>query len=222
MECRYCKGLCVKKGFSGKRQRYRCKKCFRYQQSTYVYSTSCDRDLMNKLNNEGVSVSGMSRLLGISKASVCRRLAENLELIVVPVVCEQHEVYEIDELFTYVGRKDRENYCCVITAMNQRTRQVIAYAVGKRTNEMIKPVVDTILSLQPKKIITDGCSNYASLVPKKLHCVCKSFMFRIERFHLTLRTRLRRLERDTICISRSFRLLDASLRTFVFKDRKLI
>jgi len=214
MKCRYCQGLCVKKGCAGKRQRYRCKSCNRYQQSNYVYALDFDRQLMNKLNNEGVSVSGMGRILGISKTSVCRKLMENARLPL-PAIQEENQVYEIDELFTYVGKKEREEYCCVVTAMNRATRQIVAYAVGKRTNEVISPVIDTVLALRPKQIITDGCSNYSSLIPKSIHRVCKGFMHRIERFHLTLRTRLKRLQRETICLSRNERNLDASVRTFL-------
>lgn len=215
MNCRYCNHVCIKKGWAGTTQRYRCKSCGKYQQLNYVYSRSFDSKLFVLLNNESVSVNGMARILGVSRTTVLRNLVK-YRILNAPPVEETGEEYEIDELFTYVGKKEPSNYCCVISAINRRTGKLVAAAVGKRTNEVMSVVVDKVLQLQSKMIHTDGCSNYLGLIPKAFHRVSKSFLYRIERFHLTLRTRLKRLCRDTICFSRSEAMLEASVKLFLW------
>ena len=50
---------------------------------------------------------------------------------------------------------------------------------------------------------TDKAGVYRRYLPPKQHTVGKLTMQKIERKHLTLRTRLKRLARKTLCFSRS-------------------
>lgn len=72
MVCKYCKGRCIKKGFPNGKQNYQCKSCKKNQQKEYVYRmcTSQDEQWLVKYNNEGMSISSMGRLTGISKANI--------------------------------------------------------------------------------------------------------------------------------------------------------
>jgi insertion element IS1 protein InsB len=45
----------------------------------------------------------------------------------------------MDELRTYIGNK--ENECWIIYAINKLTKEVIDFAVGRRTKETISKVV---------------------------------------------------------------------------------
>jgi len=110
--------------------------------------------MLIKLNNEGMGISSISRILDISKSSVQRIILRLSSMIQKPVFSEYNETYEIDELRTYVGNKKNESW--VIYAINKANGNIIDLVVGRRTKENIRKVVDTILSYSPKRIYTDG------------------------------------------------------------------
>jgi insertion element IS1 protein InsB len=156
MKCQYCKGSCIKKGCYKRRQLYRCNSCGKYQRSTYLKKRISETqiDLVGAWNNEGAGVSSMSRVLKMSKSSVLRKLVLVEQQTKKPNIDETNQEYEIDEMRTYIG--NTENECWIMYALNKVTRDVIDFAVGRRTKENIKKVVDAVLALKPKRIFTDG------------------------------------------------------------------
>ncbi|MFM5101145.1 IS1 family transposase [Aeromonas veronii] len=56
---------------------------------------------------------------------------------------------------------------------------------------------------------------YAREVPSEMHLTGKIFTQRIERNNLTLRTRIKRLARKTICFSRSVELHEKVIGAFI-------
>lgn len=169
--CIFCGGNCIKKGKRNSKQRLLCKNCNKYQISTYEKAriSKSKKELLLKLNNEGVGISSISRILNISKSSVQRIILNLNESIIIPELSERNQIYEIDELRTYEGSKKNESW--VIYAINKTTGKVINLVVGKRTKENIKKVVERILALKPLKIYTDGLNIYRSLIPKRIHKV---------------------------------------------------
>lgn len=202
MKCKYCNGKCIKKGQTNRRQRYQCKECNKYQQIAYTYNKERkDEVLLKRLNNEGLGISSISRIMNIPKTTV-QRLIEKISKETEPREIEETEqMYEIDELRTFVGNKKNESW--LIYGINKITGQVIDFCVGRRTKENIKKVTDTILHLNPKKIFTDGLNIYSSIIPKAIHRVFAYNTNKIERHNLTLRTHIKRLSRKTLCFSRS-------------------
>lgn len=130
---------------------------------------------------------------------------------------EESQTYEIDELKTFIGNK--KNECWVMYALNRQTRQVIHAIVGRRTKENLKKLTDNVLSLNPKRIYTDGLNIYPSLISKTIHKVKPFLINRIERMNLTLRTHLKRLSRKTICFSRAQDMLEAGVKLY-FGEKK--
>ncbi|AHA65891.1 Transposase [Shigella dysenteriae 1617] len=59
--------------------------------------------------------------------------------------------------------------------------------------------------------------SYGREVPKDKHLTGKIFTQRIERNNLTLRTRIKRLARKTICFSRSVEIHEKVIGTFIEK-----
>lgn len=156
MKCRYCKGSCIKKGKQNGRQRYFCKTCSRYQQRLYTKPLLENKyDKMTCiLNNEGMGISSISRILGISKSSVQRILERISSRIQKPIFRESNQNYEIDELRAYIGIKKQE--CWVTYAINKTSGAVIDLIVGRRTKDNLKEVVNTVLNLSPNRIYTNG------------------------------------------------------------------
>jgi insertion element IS1 protein InsB len=66
-------------------------------------------------------------------------------------------------------------------------------------------------------LTTDEWGSYTRELPKEKHLTGKIFTQRIERNNLTLRTRIKRLARRTICFSRSVELHEKVIGAFIEK-----
>lgn len=66
-------------------------------------------------------------------------------------------------------------------------------------------------------ITSDNWGSYTREVPKDKHLTGKIFTQRIERNNLTLRTRIKRLARKTICSSRSTEVHEKVIGSFIEK-----
>lgn len=75
----------------------------------------------------------------------------------------------------------------------------------------MKQVTETIILSNPKQIYTDKYVNYKTLIPHEIHTTRKRCINYIERKNLTLRTHIKRLNRRTICFSKSLIMLKACL-----------
>jgi IS1 family transposase len=183
---------------------------------TYRFTTAADDKNIVLLNNEGMSISSISRYLHIAKTTLRRRLLLISKTIAAPCLSEANQVYEVDEIQTYVGRNHPSCYKYITYALNRSTKSVIDFIVGARTKECIRKVIDKVLALNPRKIYTDGLNIYPSLIPAAIH---HNFQFRtntIERNNLTIRNSLKRLSRKTICFSKSIIMLEACIRILLW------
>jgi insertion element IS1 protein InsB len=87
MNCIYCPGTCIKKGRYKLVQKYQCKQCKKYQRSAYCYR-KYDLQIETQiglLNNEGLGISSIGRILQIPKASVQLLILRAAAKIVKPV-----------------------------------------------------------------------------------------------------------------------------------------
>jgi len=66
-------------------------------------------------------------------------------------------------------------------------------------------------------VTSDNWGSYAREVPKDNHLTGNIFTKRIERNNLTLRTRIMRIARKTICFSRSVELQEKVIGAFIEK-----
>lgn len=216
--CQYCGSGCVRCGkHSNGSQKLHCKICFKYQLQIYA-NRGCmknTKDNISKIYLKNVGIRGVSELLGIAPGTVLKAIKKFKHYRPL-ITFHSHQEYEIDELQTYVKNKKYKRW--VAYAMEKCTRSVVQVAVGRRTNETLKKVVDSVLSLCPKKICTDGLKNYKSLIPSNLHRIQKTQLQLIERNNLTSRGKLRRLNRKTIAFSKSQTMLEASVKLLFWKE----
>ena len=75
--------------------------------------------------------------------------------------------------------------------------------VGNRKDTMFLKLHALLAPLGITHYYTDKAGVYQRHLPPEQHTVGKLTMQKIERKHLTLRTRLKRLARKTLCFSRS-------------------
>lgn len=145
MKCNYCsKNTLIRKGTRGIKQRYQCKKCSKYQLDIYTYNLYNQEDdkKIKVLNAEGVGISSISRILGYSQGTIIRRILSLASKITKPYYMESNEVYEVDEMWTYIGRNHPSNYCWITYAMNRRTNCIVDVAFGSRGKKKLKQVID--------------------------------------------------------------------------------
>jgi len=212
MNCLYClAGSCIRKRKRGIRQRFKCRNCGKYQQEYYTYRLYRDEDdaRIRMLNAEGVGILSMSRILGYSAGTIQRRILHLRSKLTKPVYNENRQIYELDELCTFIGKNTPSNYCYIAYSINRSSRAVIDITFGSRSSENLGRVITTLKSYNPRKIVTDKLNVYPNLVQPCQHDTRKSANNRIERCNLTLRTHLKRLSRETICFSKSRKMLEA-------------
>lgn len=218
MECKNCKcSDCIKKGIRKDRQKYYCSTCNKYFQSTYSYKlcTTEDEKMIVRLTTEGMSICGISRITGISKANVINKIRLISSKIDKPVFKEIEQEYEVDEMYTYVGNKDTP--CYIIYALNKVSKKVVDFVVGGRTTENISKIINQVKALNPKCIYTDKLNVYPALIDNLEHISTKYNINGIERMNLNLRTHLKRLSRKTICFSKSKEMIECCLRLYFLK-----
>lgn len=213
MKCRYCSETCIKKGKSASHQRYKCTVCKKYQQASYSYTSRLVTDIeIVNLVKEGCGIRSIGRLLRISNSTVMRRTLKIALKIKRKNAITFGQTYQVDELFTYIGNKN--NRVCIAYALNPETGEVIDLVVGKRTKTNLQKVISTLVLAEARQIVTDKLNIYKNLIPKELHSTKHRGINHIERQNLTLRTHLKRLNRRTICFSKSMIMLEAVLKIY--------
>ena len=216
MKCSDCCIECVKNGktISGI-QRYRCKKCKKNFQENYAYR-AYDKEINAKITSyvkEGLGIRSIARLLNISCKTVSQRILQIASLIDSPII-PMEKTFQVDELITYV--RNKKNRICIVLALCEETKEVVAMAVGRRNNNTLKQVVNSLLLSNPKKIKTDRLPNYLRLIPKHLHHVKRRNINHVERRNLQLRTHLKRVQRRTISYSKNLTMLRACVNVFLW------
>ncbi len=93
-------------------------------------------------------------MLGIAKDTVSNRIQLLVKAIKPPSLEEKRATLEVDELWTYIGRKENEYW--IAYALIRKIREVVDFIVGKRAKATLKELIDRILLSKPKTIRTDG------------------------------------------------------------------
>ncbi|HVW96814.1 MAG TPA: IS1 family transposase [Mucilaginibacter sp.] len=212
--CTNCNRQCVKNGYSkfGK-QRFRCGICGKSYLSLYTrnaYKPGINSFIQEHLK-EGCGIRSIARLLKISANTVLKRIIYIAKTIERPIIFIGKE-YEVDEMVTYVGSKKKLYW--IVYALEKDTRRVVDFAIGRRTNKTLRNITDRLLLSSASKVYTDKLLNYKYLIPSSIHSTKYRGTNYIERNHLTIRTHLKRLNRRSICYSKSAILLSACLRIF--------
>ncbi len=78
---------------------------------------------------------------------------------------------------------------------------MLAYVFGRRKDEVFLKLKELLEPFGIREYYTDGWQAYERHLPPESHEVGKRNTQKIERKHLRLRTRIKRLARKTICFS---------------------
>ena len=122
---------------------------------------------------------------------------------------------ELDEQWSFVKNKKQQRWLWL--ALCHKTGQIVAYCLGRRTDDAFLLLLKTLQCFNVKLYFTDDWGSYSRLIPEKYHEIGKCNTQRIERKFLTFRTRIKRLARRTICFSKSILMHDTVIGIFINK-----
>lgn len=176
------------------------------------------------LNSSGVR--DTARTLKISPHTVLRKLRnmngqiqsvnvaklKQLEKQKIMVKIEKIEA-EMDEMWSYVGKKEQQRW--LWHAIDHETGTILAYAFGTREDEVFLELKTLLVPFGITRFYTDGWGAYERHVEAEKLVVDKTNTQKIERKHLTLRTRIKRLTRKTICFSKLIEMHDLVIGLFI-------
>jgi len=114
-------------------------------------------------------------------------------------------ILEADELWSFVFKKEQQAWVWIVLC--RKTRQVIAYVIGDRTEDTCKKLWASLpQAYSSGHCYTDFWSAYQSVIPKKQHTAVgkeTGETAHVERWNNTLRQRLGRFVRKTLSFSKS-------------------
>ena len=213
--CPYCGSTQISKNGSThhKKQKFICKDCRRQfvENRQKKFISSSEKQLINKLLLERISLRGITRCLHISMSwlqgyvnSLLRSVPNKLR---VSDSTDLDVEVECDELWSYV--KSKENPVYIWLALARKSRQIIGFHLGDRTRKSAGDFWQSIPENYQSRgrFYTDLWESYVEVIPSGNHCPSdkkSGQTTRIERFNNTLRHRCSRLVRKNLAFSKNF------------------
>ena len=145
--------------------------------------------------------------------SVNRAVLERLNSNQVIVDIQKVDDAELDEMWSYVGSKENQRW--LWHAIDHGSGEILAYTFGDRKDAVFLELKALLAPFGITRFYTDGLGAYERHLPPEQHVVGKTNTQKIERKHLTLRTRIKRLVRKTICFSKLEKMHDIVIGLFI-------
>jgi insertion element IS1 protein InsB len=120
---------------------------------------------------------------------------------------------EADEMWSFVQSKAQQRW--LWHAIDHRSGALLAYVLASHQDEAFVQLKSLLEPFGIMQFYTDGWGAYERHLDPSLHTVGKRNTQKIERKHLTLRTRIKRLARKTICFSKSIVMHDLVMGLFI-------
>jgi insertion element IS1 protein InsB len=129
-------------------------------------------------------------------------------------LCQWEDVEaETDEMWSFVGDKSQQRW--LWHAIDHHLGAILAYGLAPHEDEAFVKLKDLLEPFGVTQFYTDGWGAYERYLDPSEHTVGKRKTQKIERKHLTLRTRIQRLARKTICFSKSVVMHDVVIGLFI-------
>lgn len=102
-------------------------------------------------------------------------------------------------------------------AIDHETGTILAFVLGAREDRMFLKLKKLLKPFGITKFYPDRLKTYERNLESTERIVSKYKMQKIERKHLTLRTRIKRLQRKTICFSKRSQMHDLVIGLYINK-----
>ena len=215
--CPVCSSLNIKKNGINKqrKQRYQCRECGRQFILKYSYRAYLKdiRELIVPMCLNGSGIRDISRVLRISATTVMKVIRQQSQKVSMQTMPVRVADVELDEMWSFVEKK--KNQCWLWLAYSAKYKRILAFSLGRRTDRSLQMLLDQLSSVQITRFYTDNWESYQNLIPSYKHWIGKRGTQRIERQNLNFRTHLKRLQRRTICFSKSKPMLEAVVKLYV-------
>jgi insertion element IS1 protein InsB len=116
-------------------------------------------------------------------------------------------------MWSFVEKKAEQRW--LWHAIDHQTGEVLAYVFGTRQDRAFIQLKGLLEPFGITQFYTDAWAAYERHLHPAEHTVGKQNTQRIERKHLTFRTRIKRLARKTICFSKSIMMHDLVIGLFI-------
>lgn len=120
---------------------------------------------------------------------------------------------EMDEMWSFYH--DKSHQIWLWWAVDHATNTPLAFTFGTREHKYLDELLALLKTVPIGTVYADSNYAYQSRIPSNVLITGKSNTQQIERDHLTLRTRIKRLCRKTICFSKSEEIHKAVIGTFI-------
>jgi insertion element IS1 protein InsB len=129
-------------------------------------------------------------------------------------LCQWEDVEaEVDEMWSFVAAKSQQRW--LWHAIDHDSAEVLAYVLATHEDEAFLRLKELLAPFGITQFYTDGWGGYERHLDPDEHTVGKRNTQKIERKHLTFRTRIKRLARKTICFSKSIVMHDIVIGLFI-------
>ncbi len=190
-------------------QQYLCKDCGNSRVLTPKKHDSKVKEHLLNASRERLSLRGLARVFGVARKTIIRWLTEAIRCLRPCrhslAEAKQDDVLELDELWSFVGKKTNKQWLWV--ALCRRTRQVVAYVIGDRSKATCRKLWQKLPEgYRHCRTYSDFWEAYQRVFPEDTHrCVGKESgqTAHVERFNNTLRQRMARFVRQTLSFSKS-------------------
>ena len=120
---------------------------------------------------------------------------------------------EMDEMWSYYH--DKKHQIWLWWAVDHKTNTPLAYIFGTREHKYLDELLKLLSPFNIVKVYADNNFAYSNKISSDKLVTGKSNTQQIERNHLTLRTRIKRLARKSICFSKSKELHETVIGIFI-------
>ena len=119
----------------------------------------------------------------------------------------------MDEMWSFYH--DKKHQIWLWWAVEHETNIPMAYTFGTREHKYLDKLLDLLKPFPIRTVYADNNFAYENKIKDKVLIRGKKNTQKIERNHLTLRTRLKRLARKTICFSKDKDIHQSVIGTFI-------
>lgn len=189
---------------------YHCKDCGVYRVLCPKQKTEArEREQILRTYQERASLRGVERIFGVDRHSVLQWIVAHVEQL--PSLAEsllpkvRGDILELDEVWAFVYCKEQQRW--LWTALCRRTRQIVAFVIGDRSEATCRRLWAAIPAAYRRcRCYSDFWQAYQAVLPKRTHhAVGKESgeTAHQERWYNTLRQRLGRFVRKTLSFSKT-------------------
>ena len=171
------------------------------------------RDIVRVLRVSSATVIDVLKKKEPTITQVNERLLKSLDPAQLDVLIRQVEDAEMDEMWSFVGSKRQQRW--LWHAIDHHTGHVLAYVCGPCEDKTFLKLKALLALFGITHYYTDSWGAYRRHLDPRQHTVGKQHTQKIERKHTTLRARIKRLVRRTICFSRSILMHDLVIGLFI-------